>query len=105
MIDSEVKILFELAYIPVAQKRNRLMGQDFLAIAFHLMEELKKRNNNPKFIHIAANTMVQTFNDMLDPKMSEYDLQNMIDTLVRGGLIIRGVAESAYKELQDLGYV
>jgi hypothetical protein len=104
-MNQEVKILFELAYKPVVLKRKRLMGQDFLAVAFHLMDELKKQNNNPAFIQEAATTMVYAFNDMLNPKMSQYDMQDMIDSLVHGGMFIRAAAEASYEELKRLGYV
>lgn len=104
-MNSEVKLLFEMAYLPVVQKRQRLMGQDFLAVAYHLMGELKKQNSDPDFIEDAAKTMVESFNGMLNPKMSRDDMDSMINSLAHGGMFIGAAAESAYAELQRLGYV
>ena len=104
-MNNEVELLFEMAYLPVAQKRQRLMGQDFLAVAYHLMEELKKQNSNPVFLEDAAKTMVESFNNMLNPKMSRDDMDGMIDYLAHGGIMIDAIAKKAYRELQMLGYV
>jgi len=82
-MNDEVKLLFEMAYLPVAHSKNRYNGNDFLEVAVKLLDEIRKRTNSMEEIKQAATTMVHCFNELLDPKLSYQECSGMINLLVK----------------------
>lgn len=82
-MDEEIKILFRTIYLPIANSRNRYNGNDFLEVAVKLLDEIRKQTNSSEKIRLAAVTMVHCFNDLLDPKISLRDCDELVDILVR----------------------
>lgn len=93
-VDEEIKMLFELAYYPVMQKNQRLNGKDFIETAVLIMDECRRQNLSKEQLESAAYTMVQTFNEMLNPKMTEKDIEGMTNLLVNNNPIIRAQIEA-----------
>jgi hypothetical protein len=104
-MNTEIESLFLAQYVPIVQKKQRLMGEDCLAIAFHIMDDLRAKGKSQEYLRDAASTMIYTFNGMLNPKMEESDMDDMIDGLVRGGMLMRGVASTTYDQLKQEGYI
>lgn len=97
-MDPEVKMAFELAYLPIVHKRQRLNGGDFLGVAIKLMDEFRKQVSDEKILKTAAETMVLTFNSMLDPQMPIDQITSFIDSVYKPGPLTRQVAEACYAE-------
>jgi hypothetical protein len=87
-MNDEVKLLFEMAYLPVAHSRNRYNGNDFLEVAVKLLDEIRKQTNSMEKIKQAAATMVHCFNDLLDPKLSYQECNDMTNLLVKNSPIL-----------------
>lgn len=93
-MDEEVKMLFELAYMPVVHKNQRLNGEDFMRTAAPLMNELSKQLKNESettrnaYLKKAAHTMVHTFNNMLDPKMPNSQCDDLTKMLSGGSPLL-----------------
>lgn len=95
----EIKIAFELAYIPIAQMRQRLNGQDFLGVAVPLLDSVREQiGDDEDIIRKAAQTMVSSFNEMLNPKLSLQNQEEMVDLLVNNGSLTRAVANQNIEE-------
>ena len=66
----ELKMLFQMAYVPVSQVMQRLNGKDFIGVAVPLMDSIRKETSDPRRIKEAAQVFVYSFNDMLNPKLT-----------------------------------
>lgn len=102
-MDQEIKVAFEMAYLPVAQLRQRLNGQDFIGVAVPIMDCVRNQTSGGKKIREAAKTMVYSFNDLLNPKLPHDQLENMVNILVKNGPMVRLIAQqnqAEYKQLQ-----
>ena len=98
-MDEEIKIAFELAYLPVAHARNRLNGQDFIGVAVPIMDYVRSQTTDSAKIRKAAKTMVLVFNDMLNPKLPNEECENMVDLLCNNGELIRMIAKRNQEEV------
>ena len=87
-MNDEVEILFEMAYMPIALERKRYNGGDFLEVAVKLLDELRKRTNSSEEIKRAASTMVNCFNNLLNPKLSYQECNGMVNLLVKNSPIL-----------------
>lgn len=93
-MEEEVKMIFELAYLPIVAKNQRLNGEDFMRTAVPIMNELSKQlkdeseNSKNSKLRNAAYTMVHTFNNMLNPKMPNDQCEDMINMLSGGNPIL-----------------
>lgn len=66
----EIRMLIEMAYMPVAFANNRLNGMDFFETAVETLKALvRKRSTINKYE--AAKVMMDFFNSQLDPKITE----------------------------------
>jgi len=88
-MNDAVKLLFEMAYLPVAQTKNRYNGGDFLKVAVELLDDIRKNTNSTNEIKDAATTMVYCFNDLLNPKLTAQECDGMINLLVENNPMIR----------------
>ena len=93
-INSEIKTLFELTYFPIAQQRQRLNGKDFIETAVLIMDKCRTQTQSVEKLRSAAYTMVYTFNEMLDPKLSQMDIESLTDLLVDNNPITRTQIET-----------
>lgn len=88
-----------MAYLPIAFFRQRLNGQDFIGVSVCILDYLREQPNvNEDDIEIAAHTMVHSFNDMLNPKMSENELDDLVQMLVNNGPLTRMMAKQNQAE-------
>ncbi len=93
-MDEEVKIIFELAFLPIVAQNQRLNGEDFMRTAVPIMNELSKQlkdeseNSKNTKLRKAAFTMVHTFNNMLNPKMPNNQCESIINMLSNGNPIL-----------------
>ena len=94
IMDEEVKIIFELAFLPIVAQNQRLNGEDFMRTAVPIMNELSKQlkdeseNSKNTKLRKAAFTMVHTFNNMLNPKMPNNQCESIINMLSNGNPIL-----------------
>ena len=92
-MDEEVKMIFELAYLPVMHANQRLNGGDFLSVAIPIMDALRKEISNEAILRKAAKTMVLAFNEMLNPKMSEQRINEGIQLVYNPDPKTRAIAK------------
>lgn len=97
-MDEEVKLLFQMAYLPVAHANQRLNGGDFLSVAIPLMDELRKQNPNEVLLKRAARTIVLEFDNMLNPQMSVNQIDEFIQMVYSPGQLTRMMAEKIAKD-------
>ena len=97
----ELKMLFEMAYVPVAQVMQRLNGKDFIGVAVPLLDSIRKETSDPRRIKEAAQMFVYCFNDMLNPKLPFEQLNDMVTLLVNNGPFVRKAAEEALEEFNQ----
>lgn len=98
----ELKMLFELSYMPVAQVMQRLNGKDFIGVAVPLLDSIRKQTSDPNRIKDAAQMFVYCFNEMLDPKLSYTEMNDMVKLLVNNGPLVRQAAEEALAEFNQV---
>lgn len=96
----EIKVAFELAYLPVAQIRQRLNGEDFIGVAVPLLDYVRDQKSDSATIRKAARTMVSAFNDMLNPKLPDNECENMVELLCANGPMIRMIAKRNQEEFK-----
>lgn len=101
-MNNEIANAFRMAYLPVAQKRNRLNGEDFIGVAVPIMDYVRKQTSSPADIKKAARTMVLTFNDWLNPKLTIDQIEDWIDLLVENGPLTRQIAKENADEFLEL---
>lgn len=101
-MNNEIANAFRMAYLPVAQKRNRLNGEDFIGVAVPIMDSVRKQTSSPADIKKAARTMVLTFNDWLNPKLTIDQIEDWIDLLVENGPLTRQIAKENADEFLEL---
>ena len=89
IIDNEIKMLFEICYLPISQQKQRLNGGDFLKVAFEIMDQCRKETTSVEKLRSASYTLVNCFNNLLNPKISEEECENMINMLVSNNPMIR----------------
>lgn len=90
-MENEIKMLFELAYLPVVHQNQRLNGGDFLKVAFDIMDALRKQQISDLKINDSARTLVHCFNNLLNPKMSLKECDDMTHILINNNPLIRGI--------------
>jgi len=98
----ELKMLFQMAYVPVSQVMQRLNGKDFIGVAVPLMDSIRKETSDPRRIKEAAQVFVYSFNDMLNPKLSYSDMNDMVSLLINNGPFVRKAAEEALEEFNQV---
>jgi hypothetical protein len=92
-MDEEIKMLFQMAYLPVAYANQRYNGGDFLSVAIPLVDECRRQKpNDEALIKRACRTMVLTFNDMLNPKMPLDQINEFVEMIYKPGPITRAAA-------------
>lgn len=89
-MDKEVKVLFDAIYLPVASKKGFYNGTDFLKSAFQIMDEVRKETMDDEKIKLAAFTLVKCFNDLLNPKMTNSECNDIMHILIKNSPISRG---------------
>lgn len=97
----ELKMLFQMSYVPVAKVMQRLNGKDFIGVAVPLLDSIRKQTSDPNRIKDAAQMFVYCFNEMLDPKLSFSDMNDMVSLLVNNGPLVRKTAEEALEEFNQ----
>ena len=97
-MEEEVKSLFKLAYYPIMYANQRLNGGDFLSVAIPLMDAMKERTSDEIVLKKAARIIVLEFNDLLSPKMSVQEIDNLIQLVYKPGTMTRAVAKQISDE-------
>ncbi|MFV0330186.1 MAG: hypothetical protein ACK5KL_10280 [Dysgonomonas sp.] len=82
-MDKEVKILFETMYLPIALGKGFYNGNDFIKSAFQIMDKVREKTTDEEKIKRAAFTLVKCFNDLLNPKMTIAECNDIMAMLVR----------------------
>ena len=93
-MNDEVKLLFEMAYLPVAHSRNRYNGNDFIVVAVDIMDGIRKQNVSQDVIRQSAITLIKCFNEQLNPKMPKEDCIEMAKLLVNNSTLLRNTVAS-----------
>lgn len=91
-MENEVKMLFELAYMPVAYANKRFNGGDFISVAIPLMDGLRKQISDDAQLRKAAQVLVLEFNNLLNPKMDLHQIEDLIQSIYNPGPMTRAIA-------------
>ena len=97
----ELKMLFEMSYMPVAHVMQRYNGKDFIGVVVPLLDSIREQTSDPNRIKEAAQMFVYCFNEKLDPKLSFSDLNDMVSLLVNNGPMVRQAAKEALEEFNQ----
>lgn len=97
-MNQEIKTLFMMAYYPIMYANNRLNGGDFLSVAIPIMDDIKQRLSDEKDIKNAARIIVLEFNNLLNPKMSVQQIDELVQTILNPGPITRATAKQIADE-------
>lgn len=97
-MEEEVKMLFQLAYYPVMYANQRLNGGDFLSVAIPLMDALREQIDDEAKLKKAARIMVLEFNSMLNPQMDVHQINDLINTIYKPGVMTRALAKQIADE-------
>lgn len=97
-MEEEVKMLFNMAYIPVMYANNRLNGGDFISVAIPLMDGLRKEITDEILLKKAAKILVLEFNNLLNPKMSVQQMEDTIQMIYNPGPVTRAMAKQIADE-------
>lgn len=97
-MEEEVKMVFQLMYLPVAQANQRLNGGDFISVAIPLMDELRRQNPNEVLLKKAARIMVMEFNNLLNPKMPVHQIDELVNLIYKPGEMTRMMATQIAEE-------
>lgn len=97
-MEEEVKMLFQLAYHPVMYANQRLNGGDFLSVAIPLMDALREQTDDEDKLKKAAHIMVLEFNSLLNPKMDVHQIDDLINTIYKSGVMTRAIAKQIADE-------
>lgn len=92
-MEEEVKMLFDLAYKPVMYANQRLNGGDFISVAIPIVDALRKQISDDSKLKKAAEIMVSEFNEMLNPKMSVQQIDDVIQLIYNPGPVTRAIAK------------
>lgn len=67
----EIKMSFELLYLPIAMANNRYNGEDFIKVGVDIMREAKRNNVFDEHKELIATTLVNEFDKKLNPKLNQ----------------------------------
>jgi hypothetical protein len=73
----EIKILFEIMYLPVAIANNRYSGEDFIKVGVDIMRESKRNNVFDEHKYLIANTLIDEFDEKITPKLNKEQKDNL----------------------------
>lgn len=93
IMEEEIKMLFNMAYIPVMYANNRLNGGDFISVAIPLMDELREQISDETLIKKSAKILVLEFNNLLNPQMDVHQIEELIQTIYNPGPMTRAFAK------------
>mgnify|MGYP003294207162 FL=1 len=93
IMEEEIKMLFNMAYIPVMYANNRLNGGDFISVAIPLMDGLREQISDETLIKKSAKILVLEFNNLLNPQMDVHQIEELIQTIYNPGPMTRAFAK------------
>lgn len=97
-MEEEIKTLFQMAYFPIMHANQRLNGGDFLSVAIPLIDAIRARTNDEVKVKKAARIIVLEFNNMLNPKMDVQQIDEIINTIYKPGVMTRAIAKQIADE-------
>ena len=77
----EARRAFNLLYVPVAIKNNRINREDFIKVAIEIMKEANRNRVSDEDKEIIAKTLLSEFNSKLNPKLDENTNEVLINIL------------------------
>lgn len=85
----EIKMTFEALYMPVALSKQRYSGEDFMEVAIEIMREAKRNNVFDLHKELIASTLIDEFNNKLNPKLEEDQKQTFMKVLTGRSMLIK----------------